>query len=76
MAKDDNALRGKINDTLQAAENDGNWKKIYDGTLGMSGATATPPPIQPLLRPTDGMGRSDPAHPVRPDPRCGRRGPT
>jgi glutamate transport system substrate-binding protein len=46
MAKDDTALRGKVNDILQAAEDDGTWKQIYDGTLGKSGATATPPPIQ------------------------------
>jgi glutamate transport system substrate-binding protein len=45
LAKDDTALRGKINDVLQAAEEDGTWKKIYDGTLGKSGASATPPPI-------------------------------
>ena len=45
LAKDDTVLRGKINDILQAAEDDGTWKKIYDETLGKSGATATPPPI-------------------------------
>jgi glutamate transport system substrate-binding protein len=45
LAKDDTALRGKINDILQAAETDGTWKKIYDGTLGKSGATSEPPAI-------------------------------
>jgi len=45
LAKDDTALRNKINDVLQAAETDGTWKQIFDGTLGKSGATATPPPI-------------------------------
>jgi glutamate transport system substrate-binding protein len=45
LAKDDTALRGKVNDILQAAEDDGTWKQIYDATLGKSGATATAPPI-------------------------------
>ena len=43
---DDAALRNKINDILQAAETDGTWKKIYDGTLGKSGSAADPPPLQ------------------------------
>jgi glutamate transport system substrate-binding protein len=46
IAKDDKALRDKINDILEAAEKDGTWKKIYDGTLGKSGTTATPPPLE------------------------------
>jgi len=46
LAKDDSALRNKINDILQTAEDDGTWKKIYDETLGKSGATATPPALQ------------------------------
>ena len=45
LTKDDTALRNKINDILQAAETDGTWKQIYDATLGKSGATATPPPL-------------------------------
>ena len=45
LAKDDTVLRGKINDILQTAEDDGTWKQIYDGTLGKSGAASTPPPI-------------------------------
>ena len=45
LKKDDTALRNKINDLLQAAETDGTWKQIYDATLGKSGATATPPPL-------------------------------
>lgn len=45
LAKDDTVLRGKVNDILEAAETDGTWKKIYDETLGKSGATATPPPL-------------------------------
>jgi glutamate transport system substrate-binding protein len=43
---DDAALRNKINDVLQAAETDGTWQKIYDGTLGKSGSPAQPPPLQ------------------------------
>ena len=46
LKKDDTALRNKINDILQAAETDGTWKKIYDGTLGKSGSPADPPPLQ------------------------------
>jgi glutamate transport system substrate-binding protein len=41
----DNALRAKVNDILEAAEKDGTWKEIYNGTLGASGSDATPPPI-------------------------------
>ena len=43
---DDTALRNKVNDILAAAETDGTWKKIYDGTLGKSGSPADPPPLQ------------------------------
>jgi len=46
LNRDDSALRGKINDLLDAAEKDGTWQKIYDATLGKSGATATAPPLQ------------------------------
>ena len=46
LNRDDAALRGKINDILQAAMDDGTWQKIYDATLGKSGATATKPQIQ------------------------------
>jgi glutamate transport system substrate-binding protein len=42
----DSALRGKINDILQAAIDDGTWKKIYDATLGKSGSPANPPKIE------------------------------
>ncbi|MFE6728714.1 glutamate ABC transporter substrate-binding protein [Streptomyces californicus] len=42
----DNALRGALNDALEANEKNGNWKKAYEATLGLSGAPApTPPPI-------------------------------
>jgi glutamate transport system substrate-binding protein len=43
---DDTALRNKINDILQASYDDGTWQKIYDNTLGLSGAKASPPQLQ------------------------------
>jgi glutamate transport system substrate-binding protein len=46
LGKDDKALRDKINDTLQKALDDGTWQKIYDATLGKSGATATKPTLE------------------------------
>ena len=46
LAKDDAVLRGKINDLLQAAMDDGTWQKIYDATLGKSGSAAEPPAIE------------------------------
>jgi glutamate transport system substrate-binding protein len=45
LPKDDKALRGKVNDILQASLDDGTWQKIYDGTLGKSGASAEKPKI-------------------------------
>ncbi len=46
VPRSDNALRNALNDALEANERDGNWKKAYDATLGLSGAPApTPPPI-------------------------------
>jgi glutamate transport system substrate-binding protein len=45
LAHDDKALRDKVNDILQKAEDDGTWKSIYDATLGKSGSPATPPKI-------------------------------
>jgi glutamate transport system substrate-binding protein len=46
LNKDDTALRNKINDLLQAAESDGTWQKIYDGTLGLSGNPADAPQLE------------------------------
>jgi glutamate transport system substrate-binding protein len=46
LAHDDAALRAKIDDILEAAAKDGTWKKIYDATLGASGAPANPPAVQ------------------------------
>ncbi|MFH9227739.1 glutamate ABC transporter substrate-binding protein [Streptomyces lydicus] len=46
VPRDDNALRFALNDALAAAEKNGNWKKAYDATLGLSGVPAPePPPI-------------------------------
>jgi len=46
LPKDDKALRDYVNDQLQAAFDDGTWQKIYDATLGKSGASAKPPAIE------------------------------
>ncbi|WP_249713857.1 glutamate ABC transporter substrate-binding protein [Rhizomonospora bruguierae] len=46
LPKDDKALRDFVNDALDAAYKDGTWQKIYDGTLGKSGSSATPPPLE------------------------------
>jgi glutamate transport system substrate-binding protein len=46
LPKDDKALRDYVNDQLQAAFTDGTWQKIYDGTLGKSGSSATPPQLE------------------------------
>jgi len=46
MAKDDKALRDKVNDILEEMETSGEWQKNYDATLGQSGSTSTPPPLE------------------------------
>jgi glutamate transport system substrate-binding protein len=46
LAKDDKALRDKVNDILGAAVSDGDWQKIYDDTLGKSGTTAKAPALE------------------------------
>ena len=46
LPRDDKALRDAVNDVLAAAASDGTWKKIYDGTLGRSGSSATPPALE------------------------------
>ncbi|HEY0637664.1 MAG TPA: glutamate ABC transporter substrate-binding protein [Pseudonocardiaceae bacterium] len=46
LPKDDKALRDKVNDILQASIDDGEWKKIYDATLGKSGSPADPPTLE------------------------------
>jgi glutamate transport system substrate-binding protein len=46
LPRDDKALRDKINDILQEAIDGGEWKRIYDATLGKSGSPATPPKLE------------------------------
>ncbi|MFJ4666990.1 glutamate ABC transporter substrate-binding protein [Kitasatospora purpeofusca] len=44
--KNDTVLRGALNDALAHHEENGDWKKAYDATLGLSGIPApSPPPI-------------------------------
>ncbi|MGW2179820.1 glutamate ABC transporter substrate-binding protein [Streptomyces sp. NPDC001732] len=46
VPRGDNALRFALNDALEANEKNGNWKKAFEATLGLSGVPApTPPPI-------------------------------
>ncbi|MBO0916482.1 glutamate ABC transporter substrate-binding protein [Streptomyces laculatispora] len=46
VPRSDNALRFALNDALEANEKDGNWKKAFEATLGLSGVPAPkPPPI-------------------------------
>lgn len=46
LPKDDKALRDYVNNQIEAAFKDGTWQKIYDGTLGKSGSSATPPALE------------------------------
>ncbi|MCW3813365.1 glutamate ABC transporter substrate-binding protein [Micromonospora sp. DR5-3] len=46
LPKDDKAFRDYVNDQIEAAFTDGTWQKIYDGTLGKSGSSATPPQLE------------------------------
>ncbi|MER8230901.1 glutamate ABC transporter substrate-binding protein [Streptomyces sp. NPDC101490] len=46
VPRDDNALRFALDDALAFHEKNGDWKKAYDATLGLSGVPAPqPPPI-------------------------------
>ncbi|OON81704.1 glutamate ABC transporter substrate-binding protein [Streptomyces tsukubensis] len=46
LPKNDTALRFAVDDILAAGERDGDWKKAYEATLGLSGVPAPkPPPI-------------------------------
>ncbi|MFF0273850.1 glutamate ABC transporter substrate-binding protein [Streptomyces sp. NPDC004330] len=46
VPRNDNALRFALDDALAVHEKNGDWKKAYDATLGLSGVPApTPPPI-------------------------------
>jgi glutamate transport system substrate-binding protein len=40
----DVALRNLLDDALVHHEQNGDWKKAYDATLGLSGVPAPPPP--------------------------------
>ncbi|MBV6702085.1 glutamate ABC transporter substrate-binding protein [Kitasatospora aureofaciens] len=44
LNKDDAALRTAINDAIKAHQDNGDWKKAYDATLGLSGSAAPTPP--------------------------------
>lgn len=44
VPKGDNALRFAVDDALAAREKNGDWKKAYDATLGLSGVPAPKPP--------------------------------
>ncbi|MEV0444108.1 glutamate ABC transporter substrate-binding protein [Streptomyces spectabilis] len=44
VPRGDNTLRFAIDDALAARERDGDWKKAYDATLGLSGVPAPKPP--------------------------------
>ncbi|WP_447006422.1 glutamate ABC transporter substrate-binding protein [Saccharothrix isguenensis] len=46
LAKDDKALRDKVNDILDEAIKGGDWQAIYDATLGKSGATVDKPVLE------------------------------
>lgn len=46
VPRGDKALRFALDDALEADEKNGNWKKAFEATLGLSGAPAPkPPPI-------------------------------
>ncbi|TRV74397.1 glutamate ABC transporter substrate-binding protein [Streptomyces sp. 130] len=46
VPRGDDALRSALNDALEENEKNGNWKKAFEATLGLSGAPAPePPPI-------------------------------
>lgn len=44
VPKNDNALRFALDDALAAREKNGDWKKAYEATLGLSGVPAPEPP--------------------------------
>ena len=45
LTKGDTVLRGALNDAIEAAVSDGDWKKAYDATLGGSGTDPQPPTV-------------------------------
>lgn len=44
MSKDDKALRDAVSDAIEAHIKNGDYKKAYDATLGLSGSAFTEPP--------------------------------
>ncbi|MCX5530374.1 glutamate ABC transporter substrate-binding protein [Streptomyces sp. NBC_00006] len=44
VPKKDNALRFAIDDAIEARQKNGDWKKAYEATLGLSGEPAPKPP--------------------------------
>ncbi|MFK0044375.1 glutamate ABC transporter substrate-binding protein [Streptomyces sp. NPDC090741] len=44
VPRSDDALRFALDDVLQEQEKNGNWKKAYEATLGLSGVPAPKPP--------------------------------
>ncbi|WEO94423.1 glutamate ABC transporter substrate-binding protein [Streptomyces sp. FXJ1.172] len=44
VPRSDNALRFALNDALEARQRNGDWKKAYEATLGLSGVPAPSPP--------------------------------
>ena len=44
VPKDDTVLRLALDDALQRHEQNGDWKKAYEATLGLSGVPAPEPP--------------------------------
>ncbi|WP_394429164.1 glutamate ABC transporter substrate-binding protein [Streptomyces sp. SGAir0957] len=44
LPKSDNALRAAMNDALEARQGNGDWKRAYEATLGLSGEPAPKPP--------------------------------
>ncbi|OKJ65833.1 glutamate ABC transporter substrate-binding protein [Streptomyces sp. CB02261] len=44
VPRDDDALRFALDDALATHEKNGDWKKAYDATLGLSGVPAPKPP--------------------------------
>jgi len=45
LAKGDTVLRNALNDAIEGAVSDGDWKKAYDATLGGSGTDPQPPTV-------------------------------
>lgn len=46
MALNDKAMRDAVNTAIESSYNDGTWKALYDETLGKSGSSADPPPLE------------------------------